>query len=184
MSDTNSILAINAGSSSIKFALYSADLSPKLSGQLEGLGTAPHLAVSRSDGTSLVDRRWAEGGALPVHTLMAYFMDWLEGHLGRDRPAAIGHRVATGGLEHSAPVIVTPEVLEKLHALEPLAPLHQPLNLEPIEALTEIAFPSAAGRLLRYCLSPDGSRRRRKLCRSAPARGARRPPLRLSWALL
>jgi acetate kinase len=135
MNNAASILAINAGSSSIKFALYGVDLAAKLSGQIEGIGTAPHFSARRFDGTSLIERRWPEGGTLPVHALMDYLMDWLEGHLGTERLAAVGHRVATGGLEHSDPLVITAEILEKLRGLTPLAPLHQPRNLEPIESL-------------------------------------------------
>ncbi len=135
MPDAGSILVINAGSSSIKFGLYTEDLSPRLGGQLEGIGTAPHLSVSRADGSSLVERRWPEGGALPVRALLAYLMDWLDGHLGPNCLAAVGHRIATGGLEHTRPAIITHAVLEKLRALVPLAPLYQSINLEPVESL-------------------------------------------------
>jgi acetate kinase len=62
-------------------------------------------------------------------------MQWLEDLPAAQQLAAVGHRVAIGGLAHSAPVIVTPAIFEKLCALVPLAPLHQPRNLEPIEAL-------------------------------------------------
>ena len=135
MSDAGSLLVINAGSSRIKFALYAADLAPRLSGKVEGIGTAPHLSASRSDGANLIDRRWPEGGALPIRTLLDYLMDWLEGHLGTERLAAVGHRVTTGGLDHSEPVMITPEIFERLRALTLLAPFHQPFNLEPIESL-------------------------------------------------
>lgn len=65
-------------------------------------------------------------------------MQWLEGHLGDEKLSAIGHRVAIGGLEHSGPVLITPAILEKLRSLVPLAPLHLPRSLEPIESLKRL----------------------------------------------
>ena len=49
----------------------------------------------------------------------------------------VGHRVVHGGAQYAGPTIITPEVLENLRALIPLAPLHQPYNLAAIDAVTE-----------------------------------------------
>jgi acetate kinase len=57
---------------------------------------------------------------------------WAQAHLGSRRLAALGHRVVHGGMHHSRPARVTPELLDELEALVPLAPLHEPHNLAPI----------------------------------------------------
>jgi acetate kinase len=62
---------------------------------------------------------------------------WLRQRYGGARVLAVGHRVVHGGARHAAPVVVTPEVIEDLRALEPLAPLHQPHNLAAIEAVAD-----------------------------------------------
>ncbi len=135
MSEQATILVINAGSSSIKFAVYDPGLAPKLHGELEGIGTAPRLTAAGAEGKALIDRTWSTHEVAGAHDLIAQLMQWLESHLGEGMLAAVGHRVAIGGLEHSGPVLITPAILDKLRALVPLAPLHQPRNLEPIEAL-------------------------------------------------
>ncbi|WP_414463614.1 acetate/propionate family kinase [Hyphomicrobium sp. DY-1] len=135
--DSN-ILVINAGSSSIKFAIYTVDLALRLHGELDGIGTHPRLVASDADGTSLVDRRPPTQDRNDVHNLLSQLMSWLEEHLGSEKLGAIGHRVAIGGLEHTGPVVVTPAILEKLRSFVPLAPLHQPRNLEPLEILKRL----------------------------------------------
>jgi acetate kinase len=135
VTEQSSILVINAGSSSIKFAVFEANLALKLHGQFEGIGTHPHLQATGSDGASLVDRRWPADAKNDIHEIISQLMQWLESHLGSGQLMAIGHRVAIGGLAHTGPVVITPAVVDKLRALLPLAPLHQPRNLEPIEAL-------------------------------------------------
>lgn len=137
MRTKENILVVNAGSSSIKFAVFTSSLVRQISGELEGIGATPHLSARNADGVSLVDRD-CQTGEGSIHDLLAETVDWIEGHLGPGSLIAIGHRVATGGLSHSAPVIVTPSVLEKLHSLIPLAPLHQPRNLEPIEVFAKL----------------------------------------------
>jgi acetate kinase len=59
-------------------------------------------------------------------------MPWARERLGARRLAALGHRVVQGGMHHSRPARVTPELLGELEALVPLAPLHEPHNLAPI----------------------------------------------------
>ncbi len=128
------ILVVNAGSSSVKFAVYGVDLVLRLNGQLQGIGTKPRLTVVDADCAALVDT-WLEPQDANAHTLLATMTDWLERHLGNDRLAAIGHRVALGGLSHSGPAVVTPQLIAQLQSLTPLAPLHLPRNIEPIVSL-------------------------------------------------
>jgi acetate kinase len=63
--------------------------------------------------------------------------EWLRGTENVDL-AAIGHRVVHGGPEYSEPVLVSPEVLDRLARYVPLAPLHQPNNLAPIRTILEL----------------------------------------------
>lgn len=135
MTEQAAILVINAGSSSIKFALFETGLVRLLGGELEGVGEEPRLQVTLNGGTDGVSEDWSGAGTDDVAGLIQRLLGWIESRLGRRKLAAIGHRVATGGLEHSGPALVTPIVLQKLRALVELAPLHQPRNLEPIELL-------------------------------------------------
>ncbi|MEZ5818267.1 MAG: acetate/propionate family kinase [Hyphomicrobiaceae bacterium] len=138
MPANKSILVVNAGSSSIKFAVYGADLAPQVHGELEGIGTLPRLWARCPDGSTVIDRSWYPRDLSDTHALISALTVWLESHLGEGKLAAIGHRVAIGGLSHSAPTLITPEVLDRLRALKALAPLHLPRNLEPIESLARL----------------------------------------------
>lgn len=129
------ILVINAGSSSLKFAVFDASMSIQLHGQLEGIGGHAHLTAAGPDGASLIDRRWGAEEDTQPELLLHVLMEWLEALPATGNLMAIGHRVAIGGLGHSGPALLTPEVLEKLRALIPLAPLHQPRNLEAVDIL-------------------------------------------------
>ncbi|MBA3053450.1 MAG: acetate/propionate family kinase [Sphingomonadales bacterium] len=135
--ERGAVLVVNGGSSSIKFAIFGSDLTPVLHGKIGGIGVHPHISIRRADGASLADDDWGASAATSLGALIGLLGDWLSEHL-RDTPlAAIGHRVAIGGLEHSGPVVLTPEVIDNLRSYIPLAPLHQPINLALIEAMGE-----------------------------------------------
>jgi acetate kinase len=138
MAEGSNILVLNAGSSSIKFAAFDRTLSVVLRGALTGVDSRPRITATHPDGEMLVDRSWPASKRPGAHDLLAELMQWLEVHLGASPLAAVGHRVAIGGLEHTGPELVTAGLLEKLRRLEPLAPLHQPANLEPIEILARL----------------------------------------------
>ena len=131
------VLVLNAGSSSIKFSLLSGHTRETLNGiargEIEGIGTAPHFLAEDRDGRRLAEHRWDARAS--QEELLGHLIAWIEAHLGPNRLSAAGHRVTHGGLAYVAPRLVTPEVLAGLRALIPLAPLHQPHNLAPIEAL-------------------------------------------------
>ena len=135
------ILVVNAGSSSIKFQLFErrADegLELELKGQLEGIGTRPHLLAKGAQGTLLVDDSYPAEQVGDVRAALARLGDWLTAQLEGVRPAVIGHRVVHGGPRFSAPVLIDDRVLAELETLVPLAPLHQPNNLAPIKAIRE-----------------------------------------------
>ncbi len=131
------LLVINAGSSSIKFSLLAgigqATLNAFAHGKIEDIGSAPHFFADDCDGRRLAERRWERPTS--HEDLLDHLIAWVEAHLGPNRLAGAGHRVAHGGLFRTAPQLITPIVLAHLRTLIPLAPLHQLHNLAPIEAL-------------------------------------------------
>jgi acetate kinase len=136
---SEALLTINAGSSSIKFAVFETGGGlPLVSrGQIEGIGTAPHFIAKAASGEVLAERRWDERDA-EHETLLGALLEWIEAHLGRESLVAVGHRVVHGGVDHVRPARVTPGVLDELEKLVPLAPLHEPHNLSPIRAIAAV----------------------------------------------
>jgi acetate kinase len=136
------ILTINAGSSSLKFALFTAiDLTCVAIGQIEGLGTDPSLTMKGDRGETLVADALEGDHAVSDHPgALRRILVTLKAHFPHARVAAIGHRVVHGGIDFAAPVLVTDGIMERLTELSSLAPLHQPHNLSGIVA-AEIAFP-------------------------------------------
>jgi acetate kinase len=136
------ILTINAGSSSVKFALFStAGLDCIAIGQIEGLGTDPHLTVKDGRGERiLVDALEGERFVADHAGALAAVLAMLRERFPQARVAAVGHRVVHGGLDFALPVLVDEEAMRLLARLNPLAPLHQPHNLSGIAAAMA-AFP-------------------------------------------
>src|SRR5262249_23643865 len=131
---------LNAGSSSIKFALYpiapaSDEEAATCRGEIDGIGRALHLNV-RGSRKSLADR--PIDGPATHHQGLSALLEWLSKHSGSMEIAAAGHRIVHGGRAYAQPVRITPAVLHDLEQLVPLAPLHQPHNLEAIRALAKI----------------------------------------------
>lgn len=139
MGTARTILTLNAGSSSIKFALFEADTGLRLltTGQVEGIGSSARLKIKSHDVIEGVDR--AVPGADHAGA-MSGILGWLENAFPALRVGAIGHRVVHGGIRFTAPIVVTPDVLGELETLVPLAPLHQPHNIAGIAAAAA-AFP-------------------------------------------
>lgn len=131
---------INAGSSSIKFGIYQPgeDEPVVCRGRLEGLGTSPRMRVADAEGTVLVERSWSAevlDARAATREVLATAAELARGRtLG-----GIGHRVAHGGARYGQPIRIDAEVLSELRKLCPLAPLHQPHNLAPIDAIAEAA---------------------------------------------
>jgi acetate kinase len=135
------ILTLNAGSSSIKFALFDAADPPveHMRGQVDGIGTRPHLAAG-VDGEEVADRDVPEvSGHGPA---LARILELVEERNPDARVPVVGHRIVHGGPDHAAPVVIDAEVERYLHTLEPFAPLHQPHNLAGVAGARE-AFPDA-----------------------------------------
>ncbi len=133
------VVSLNAGSSSIKFALFTLDdpLRPLLSasGKIEKIGIEPSLLARSAEGDVLVERSWPGAVNLTHADLLKDLFDWAIGHLGDRKVIAIGHRVVHGGTQFAAPVQIDDALLSEIDKLVPLAPLHQPHNLAAIRAV-------------------------------------------------
>jgi len=126
------ILTLNAGSSSLKFALYKGADENILRGAVEGVGQAPHVSltaphVRRLDPPDLAGSSY--------EAVLNTLLQWLNTHLDGDAIGAVGHRIVHGGLRFADPVRIDEAVLAELDGLVPLAPLHQPHNLAAIRAI-------------------------------------------------
>ncbi len=141
---TGVISVINGGSSSIKFSLYSDadndDLTLIFRGQVDGIGVAPTFVAKSADGETIDERTWPNRPEFNHESLMAHIIDWIrERRQERDLDLlGVGHRVVHGGSEYSCPVKVDNAILNKLEALIPLAPLHQPHNISPIRTVAKL----------------------------------------------
>jgi len=139
---TGYILTLNAGSSSLKVALYPADAEegPVLSGQVERIGTDPALRAHWA-GDAEVRRDLKPTGDGHRAALEAV-LDLISERLVDVRVAAVSHRIVHGGPHRDGSVILTDDVLEDLAGLSPYAPLHQPHNLSAARTAAE-TFPHA-----------------------------------------
>jgi len=135
-----SIAVINAGSSSIKFALYDAvaDGPALFRGQIEGIGVKPHLKVRNTQGETVEDRLWPAAGFDHAAATQQILETGVRLAAGK-RAVGIGHRVVHGGLHYESPVRLDEAVIGALAELIPLAPLHQPHNLSPIRTIFQAA---------------------------------------------
>ena len=141
------ILTINAGSSSLKFSVYLAEpknrpaiernlaVTEIADGQIENLGPAARL-LFKHNGSKTV----SEIGTVDHAIAMSLILKTIEPILEGREVVGVGHRVVHGGVEFVEPIILNDENIERLSALIPLAPLHQPHNLASVEATRE-AFP-------------------------------------------
>jgi acetate kinase len=132
-----SILTLNAGSSSLKFALFNTDtaLSETIRGEIENFATAPHFIVRDPAGRVLTEKSWPADAKDSFADALETLLVFADAHLDRGGLAAVGHRVVHGGAEHIAPARVTPALLTALHALIALDPLHMPHNLKPMQII-------------------------------------------------
>lgn len=134
----DAILVVNAGSSSVKFQLFSVEgegkLQRQIKGQMDGIGSRPRLRASGANGDSLADRAYPIESVPDVRAALGIAGGWLRDEL-RISPIAVGHRVVHGGPNYDRPVLIDHGVVARLERLAALAPLHQPYNLAPIRSL-------------------------------------------------
>jgi len=133
----NAILVINAGSSSVKFALFEIAAAPRriALGAIDGIGTAPHFHARDLSGAAVADQSWPGG---THEELLGALLTWADTHLNGDRLVAAGHRIVHGGADYTAPVRLDGPTMTALEGLVPLAPLHQPHNLNAIRAVAKL----------------------------------------------
>jgi acetate kinase len=128
-----SVLTINGGSSSIKFALYPADkpVTPRFSGNIERIGLPNPLLTIKDGGV-----KETHPIAAPDHRSAGNFLlDWLEQRVGLACVAGIGHRVVHGGPRFSDSQRITSELVDELRRLSPYDPEHLPASIQLMEAV-------------------------------------------------
>jgi acetate kinase len=135
------ILVLNAGSSSLKFALFRGDARPArqgllCDGEMDGIGHRIHFVATDGAGATLVERDLAEGA--DHEAALAVLLPWIAERFAGRRIAAVGHRVVHGGTLYAAPVRIDAAVIAEIRRLVPLAPLHQPHHLAAIATIARL----------------------------------------------
>jgi acetate kinase len=163
MTHAQSILTLNAGSSSIKFALFRAgrDVRLQLRGEIENLDASPHLQLFDTSGAKLSERCWPADESLSFAEVIDVLLQQASDHLGQADLVAVGHRVVHGGSAHTEPALVTPDLLAALEALTPLDPLHLPHNLMPMHAIAaarpDVAQVACFDTAFRHTMPPEAT---------------------------
>jgi acetate kinase len=140
------ILTINAGSSSIRFAVFEVASRPRrlLEGKIERIGTAEASMTAGAAGSPVASGSAGATGSDPAapikvdgadaHAAVGSLVQWMAAQTTVAAPAAIGHRVVHG-MQHTAPELITPELLAQLRSMTTFDPEHLPREIELIEAL-------------------------------------------------
>jgi acetate kinase len=128
------VLILNTGSSSVKFALHDATSRDRIAhGAIEGVGRTPDLTLKTREGSQILHPDPGQGHDMGA--LIDWLLATLDAALGPLDLVGAGHRVVHGGQDFDAPARVTDDVLARLDTLCPLAPGHQPYNLMGIRAV-------------------------------------------------
>jgi acetate kinase len=139
------ILAVNAGSSTLKFSVYPLQGgqvgASVLSGNIQGLepGGHPHIGW-QWQGRAQQQLLTVPDGESPFTAALRELGELLAAQPGLPQIDAVAHRVVHGGPDYRASVVVTPEVLARLERFNSLAPLHQPHNVAGVRAFQKV-FP-------------------------------------------
>lgn len=130
-----SVLALNAGSSSIRFTLFQEEMVRGLSGKIERIGLAGSALRFRALPHAALEE---EKVAAPDHkTAATHLIEWLDQRVGFGAIQAVGHRIVHGGMNHFEPRVVTPELLAELKRISPFDPEHMPGEIGLMETLRE-----------------------------------------------
>lgn len=134
------VLALNAGSSSLKFGLFAerpglADPAPLALGVAREGSSGNRMRTVNANGVPLTDEPWP---GTTLDELIGSLMGWIESQPHIGSVAAVGHRIVHGGTKFLDPVEIDDEVASALEALVPLAPLHQPACLAPVRAIGQL----------------------------------------------
>src|SRR6266436_560000 len=132
------ILVVNAGSSSVKFQVFAIEpsgaLARRIKGQMDGIGTRPRLRASDAQGSSIVDRKYAPEAIPSVPAALQMAAAWLREEQNIE-PCAIAHRLVHAAPVSHRPFLIVAKFLADLDPYISLAPLHQPHNLAPIRSI-------------------------------------------------
>jgi acetate kinase len=141
------VLAVNIGSSSLKFALYSVHhegrvidvahvvgLIEGLQGGLKGGSSQLTLILKEKGGTQRLTVT-CQPGESPLDAALAKLRIEVNRVLNGHELLAVAHRIVHGGNLYRSSVQLTPEVIQDLSQLNPLAPLHQPYSLAGAQAM-------------------------------------------------
>ena len=153
----DTILVVNAGSSSVKFQVFATNgkSEPRrlIKGQMDGIGTRPRLHAEDADKALLIDQSYHPAEVGDVSAALQAAGAWLR-ETQKLEPRAVGHRVVHGGPKYDRPVLVDPDGPGRscaLYIIGAAPPTEQP-SAYPLDARP---FPrSSAGRMFRYGLSP------------------------------
>jgi len=133
------ILVVNAGSSSLKFEVFEIGsgeaLKRRLKGKIDGIGIRPRFQAHDGEGTAAIDESFDPKTIKTLPEALNVVRQRLRDYFAGIMPSAVGHRVVHGGPKYSTPALVDDAVIEELRQLIPLAPLHQPSNLAPIQEI-------------------------------------------------
>ena len=181
------VLVVNAGSSSVKFQVFEIvgadEIKPLIRGEMDGIGVRPRLRARDADGAQLIDQQYPAGDVPNVPTAIRTAGTWLRNNR-KLKLIAVGHRVVHGGPHYDRPVLVDDAVLAELERFVPLAPLHQPNNLAPIRAIRERLPDLPQVACFDTAFHRGHQRGRGSLCHSRGALCRGRAPLRLPRPVL
>jgi acetate kinase len=134
------VLAINAGSSSVKFGVFrdvgNGTPVPVAKGTLDDAGSEPRLTIESEHGSPAHEPCFPAGSTMEA--VFGALLDAVDDRLGDIPLVAVGHRVVHGGRDFEGPAVVDASVLSAIDRLTPLAPLHQPRSLEPMRVLAAL----------------------------------------------
>lgn len=135
----DNVLTLNAGSSSLKFAVFGATSGEHVRGKVEGFGSMPRFMVGRRGERKQEEIPWKDSAhPATVEETLDSVLAWLRQSLPEVSIDAVGHRIVHGGPNRSEPVLLDNDVLADLGKLVALAPLHQPHNLAGVEAVRSV----------------------------------------------
>ncbi len=127
------LLTLNAGSSSLKFAVFTRDgtmITRVAGGQISGMPDHPVLSLDKAPGMHGADDTTS---IVPgFEAALDFLLAWLDEAIGLHHLLAVGHRVVHGGTEFQTTTVLTTDIIAGLERCIPLAPLHEPHNLRPI----------------------------------------------------
>ena len=133
------VLIINAGSSSIKFAIFTAvQLNCLYRGQIQGIGINDGCYFTLQDQTDKDRQSKQQINADNHQHALEIIIQWLTEHQKGFDLQAVGHRIVHGGNQFTKPVVIDEDVIRHLRKLVPLAPLHQPHNLAAVEIMRKL----------------------------------------------